>query len=279
MLDRRAEAEAPRQGDSSADAQAAAAFQEALHRYFTETPEGRASLAQYFRETPEGRAHLREYFRRAPAAPAALTMRELIVAEIRLQQPGFLEAVRLDAALYASAMLVPLQPKSGLALLWEVVRLGWQNYAFLCQVLYRFRVRLSIRRVPILPTLLQWFCSIFGQVEFGNDVLLEPGVYIPHGKVVADGVVRIGRGTMIMPWVTLGLTTDISGPSIGRDVLIGTGAKILGRVTVGDRARVGANAVVLCDVPSDTTVAGAPATVVRDRRAAPDVADPALFDL
>jgi serine O-acetyltransferase len=99
-------------------------------------------------------------------------------------------------------------------------------------------------------------------------------VYIPHGKVVADGWVRIGSGTMITPWVTLGLTTTVQGPTIGRDVLIGTGAKLLGPIVIGDRARIGANAVVLCDVPPDTTVAGVPATVVRNRRTETDPTAP-----
>jgi serine O-acetyltransferase len=103
------------------------------------------------------------------------------------------------------------------------------------------------------------------QLDVGKNTLLEPGVYIPHGKVVMDGMIRVGRGTTITPWVTLGLTTSIQGPSIGREVLIGTGAKILGAIEVGDRARIAANSVVLTDVPPGATVAGAPAKVVRVR--------------
>jgi serine O-acetyltransferase len=87
-----------------------------------------------------------------------------------------------------------------------------------------------------------------------------------------DGIVRVGRGTMITPWVTLGLTTSIVGPTIGHSVLIGTGAKVLGPIQIGKHARIGANAVVLTDVPPETTVAGAPAKVVRDRRTDPGVA-------
>jgi len=107
---------------------------------------------------------------------------------------------------------------------------------------------------------------IMSQIEIGSHVVLEPGVYIPHGKVVMDGIVRVGSGTMITPWVTLGLTSTIEGPTIGRDCMIGTGAKILGPVRIGDGARIAANAVVVSDVPAHTTVAGAPAKVVRDRR-------------
>lgn len=269
-----------------------------LERYFRDTPEGRAELMQYFRESPDGRACLERHFKATPQGRASLEehfratlegrarleqhiretpegeveLRESIAEEIRRQQPTFLEALQGDTAVYASLMLKPLQFRTGLKLLREAARLSWEHDAFFCLLLYRVRVRLYVRGVPILPTVLHRLCVILGQLDVGNHVLIEPGVYIPHGKVVIDGIVRIGRGTMITPWVTLGLTTAIVGPSIGRNVLIGTGAKILGPLEIGERARIAANAVVLSDVPPDTTVAGAPATVVRERRNDPDAA-------
>ena len=269
-----------------------------LERYFRDTPEGRAELVQYFRDSPDGRALMERHFNATPQGRASLEehfrttlegrarfeqdirakpegeveLRGSIAEEIRRQQPTFLEALRSDTAVYASLMLKPLQFRTGLGLLREAARLSWQNDAFFCLLLYRVRVRLYVHGVPILPTILHRLCVILGQVDVGTHVLIEPGVYIPHGKVVIDGIARIGRGTMITPWVTLGLTTTIEGPSIGRDVLIGTGAKILGPLAIGERARIAANAVVLSDVPPDTTVAGAPAKVVRDRRNDPDVA-------
>jgi serine O-acetyltransferase len=71
---------------------------------------------------------------------------------------------------------------------------------------------------------------------------------------------------VIAPWVTLGRYGEaLEGPTIGTDVFIGTGAKIFGAIKVGDGARIAANAVVTRDVPPNTTVAGAPAKVIRDR--------------
>ena len=65
---------------------------------------------------------------------------------------------------------------------------------------------------------------------------------------------------MIAPFVTIGLRAgDLAGPTIERDVSIGTGAKIIGPVRIGDGARIGANAVVVDDVPAGATVAGVPA--------------------
>jgi serine acetyltransferase len=80
--------------------------------------------------------------------------------------------------------------------------------------------------------------------------------------VVADAKItaRYRSELIINPWVTIGLRAgDFRGPSIGRHVQIGTGAKIIGPVTVGDNASIGANAVVVHDVPPRTTVVGAPA--------------------
>ena len=84
------------------------------------------------------------------------------------------------------------------------------------------------------------------QVAIGDPVVVDAGVYFPHGQVVIDGITEIGADTAISPWVTIGLLLgDMKGPTIGRNVRIGTGAKVLGPVVVGDGARIGANAVVL----------------------------------
>ena len=96
------------------------------------------------------------------------------------------------------------------------------------------------------------------------------GLIIPHGNVVVDGVVRIGRDCVINPWVTIGLnrrrgTPGFSprGPIIGDRVFIGSGARVLGAITIGNDVRIGANAVVIDDVPEGATVVGVPAKVVQ----------------
>ena len=85
-------------------------------------------------------------------------------------------------------------------------------------------------------------------------------MYIAHGQVVIDGFVEVHRGAVIFPWVTIGLRAgDFRGPTIGRDVHIGTGAKVIGPVEVGPHARIGANSVVVDDVAAGATVVGSPA--------------------
>ena len=128
---------------------------------------------------------------------------------------------------------------------------------------YRTKVRLLAWRIPLLPALFHRLAIMIGQVSIGDPVVVAPGLYLPHGQVVIDGLVSIGPWTAIRPWVTIGLVEgDFRGPTIGRGVRIGTGAKVIGPVSVGDGAKVGANAVVMIDVPSGASAVGVPARVV-----------------
>ena len=86
-----------------------------------------------------------------------------------------------------------------------------------------------------------------------------------HGHIVIEGLTTIGRHVSIAPFVTIGLTSgddgmfDLRGPAIGDDVVLGTGAKLIGPIRIGNRARIGANAVVVTDVDQDATAVGVPA--------------------
>lgn len=100
-----------------------------------------------------------------------------------------------------------------------------------------------------------------------NTWSLGEGLELPHpnGVVIHPGS-EIGKNCRIFQQVTLG-TGPIAGlPRIGSDVHIGAGAKIIGGVSVGDRAVIGANSVVLSDVPADMTAAGIPAELKPDAR-------------
>jgi serine O-acetyltransferase len=112
-------------------------------------------------------------------------------------------------------------------------------------------------------------CIIGRGAEFG------PGFVLIHSQgVVINGTVRGGRDVKIEHQVTIGAEKR-QAPVLGDDVFIGAGAKVLGAVTVGDGARVGANAVVVADVPPHTTVVGIPARVVRRREPAASGRGPA----
>lgn len=189
--------------------------------------------------------------------------RDELWREIRARHPRFGEAVAADAAITARFRGERHEFRSRTDVALQAGRLAWVSDAFLAQVLYRAKAGLQARGVPVLPRLAHRLAMALAQVSIGDPVVVQPGIYIVHGQVVADGLVEIGSGTQLFPWVTIGLRAgDVRGATIGRDVSIGTGAKVIGGVQIGAGAKVGANAVVLHDVPPGGTVAGVPARPV-----------------
>ena len=118
--------------------------------------------------------------------------------------------------------------------------------------------------------------------RFLTGIEIHPGarigrrVFIDHGMGIVIGeTAEIGDDTTLYHGVTLGGTSWNKGkrhPTLGRNVVVGAGAKILGPIHIGDGAKVGSNAVVVRDVPAEATAVGIPARVVtsgeRDRREA-----------
>ena len=201
--------------------------------------------------------------------PNAETKRAFL-RSLQIQHPGFTEAVLADARLAAMYRGERFEARSRVGATARVLRLCWASDAFAAQVLYRLKACLQAKQVPLVPRLAHHLAMALSQVSIGDPVIVEPGVYVVHGQVVVDGLVRIGAGTVISPFVTIGLRAgDIQGPTIDRDVHIGTGAKLIGPVHVGAGAQIGANAVVVSDVAPGTTVAGAPARPLGAGRAGP----------
>jgi serine O-acetyltransferase len=101
--------------------------------------------------------------------------------------------------------------------------------------------------------------------EFPPSARIGPGLALPHaGRGVSiDPDARIGAHCMIFPFVTIGRDGRSASPCVGDDVSMGTGARILGPVTVGSGAHVGANSVVIRDVPAGATAFGVPARILR----------------
>jgi serine O-acetyltransferase len=168
----------------------------------------------------------------------------------------------------------------------RATRPRWQLFLYLlftahmfpAVALYRLQVFLFDNGLPPMATAIQRLNHVLFTVTIGHHVRTSGGLYIAHGHVVMDGVIRLGHSVQVAPFVTLGLTNsegkpfDLIGPTIGDHVNIGTGAKVIGPVQIGDHVKVGANAVVVDDVPPHHTAVGAPArsfpTVTRDEREA-----------
>lgn len=134
-------------------------------------------------------------------------------------------------------------------------------------LVYRFQAWVRSLGIPLIPHLCRRLTMLLAGVSIGDQARIGPGLLINHGHVVIDGHVEIGPLCSLSPFVTLGLNTggpdaSFRGPKLGRFVFVGTGAKLLGPITIGDNARIGANAVVLEDVPANCTAVGVPARVI-----------------
>jgi serine O-acetyltransferase len=151
----------------------------------------------------------------------------------------------------------------------------WGAQGFWALVIYRFgRWRYTVR-----PSLLRKFFSLIYRVlyklvqimtgiEFPCEVQIGRNFVIDHfGGIIVSGYAKFGDDCRIRNGVVVGLrrVDDPCAPTIGNKVDIGTGAKILGPVSIGNNVMIGANAVVLVDVPDNSIAVGIPA-VVKPRR-------------
>lgn len=140
------------------------------------------------------------------------------------------------------------------------------NRGFHALVAYRLAHRLWIARIPLLGELLTRVVQILYGVDIHWRARLAPGITIFHGMglVVAPGT-EVGEECVLYHGVTIGAIDHHKSarvPVIGKRVVIYTGAKVLGPITIGDGAVIGANAVVLCDVPPNSVAVGIPARVL-----------------
>jgi serine O-acetyltransferase len=180
---------------------------------------------------------------------------------VRDAHPGFLEAVRTDAVHVAAQRMERKELRNGLDELVQIIRLMCVTDAFAAQVCYRAKAAMQAAGIPVLPRVAHRLAMMLAQVSIGDPVVIQPGFYMPHGQVVIDGITEIHSGVTIRPWVTIGLKEGVlNGPTIKGGARIGTGAKVIGPITIGVKAVIGANAVVVKDVPDGATVAGVPAT-------------------
>ena len=132
---------------------------------------------------------------------------------------------------------------------------------------YRFAHWLYTHKLLFLARLVSQWSRFWTGVEIHPGVAIGRRLVIDHGMGIVIGeTAQIGDDVLIYQGVTLGGTGKDRGkrhPTIGNDVLLGTGAKVLGPFTVGDGARIAAGAVVLKEVPPNSTAVGVPARIVK----------------
>jgi len=134
---------------------------------------------------------------------------------------------------------------------------------------HRLAHKLYKWRVPLLPRVISQASRFFTGVEIHPGATIGRRFFIDHGMGVVIGeTTEIGDDVLLYQGVTLGGTGNETGkrhPTLGNHVVVGTGAKILGNIKIGDHVRIGANSVVVHAVPDHSTVVGIPGRVVRMR--------------
>jgi len=132
---------------------------------------------------------------------------------------------------------------------------------------YRLANRFFLWGLPLLARLVSQTARWLTGIEIHPGASIGKGLFIDHGMGVVIGETSvIGENVTIFQGATLGGTGKERGkrhPTLGNNVVVGAGAKILGNIRIGDNVSVGANAVVLKDVPPNSTVVGVPGRVSR----------------
>ncbi|MBN1872390.1 MAG: serine O-acetyltransferase [Candidatus Omnitrophica bacterium] len=134
-------------------------------------------------------------------------------------------------------------------------------------VIYRIANFFRKHGFKLVARIISQFGRFVTGIEIHPGATIGKGLFIDHGMGVVIGETTvIGENVTLFQGVTLGGTGKEKGkrhPTIGNNVVIGTGAKVLGNITVGDNVNVGANAVVIRDVQANSTVVGVPGRVAR----------------
>ena len=131
--------------------------------------------------------------------------------------------------------------------------------------LYRIANSAYKRKLPIFPTIVKYMIFLLYNCSIPYQCSIGKGSFFAHGGigVVLHPNTKIGKNVLIGQNVTIGGSFESTVPTIGDNVWIGPGARILGGITIGQNSIVGANAVLRKNVPKNSVVGGVPAKIIR----------------
>lgn len=164
------------------------------------------------------------------------------------------EVIRLDLVRW-SIEKFKKEPETDCSIIWTFIQL----MTFLPEYRTVFYYRIGWTSRILYPLCRPMPLLAINRVEEG----IGPGFLIQHGRASGIAARKIGKNCTIFQHVSVGYINETDKPTIGDNVTIYAGAKVIGNVKVGDNAIVGANAVVVKDVPDNCTVVGVPAYIVR----------------
>lgn len=134
-------------------------------------------------------------------------------------------------------------------------------------ITHRITHALHKAKIPFLPRFLSQLGKFITGIEIHPGVTIGKNLFIDHGMGVVIGETSIiGDNVTLFQGVTLGGTGKEKGkrhPTLGNNIVIGAGAKVLGNIVIGDNVSIGANAVVVRDIPPNSTVVGVPGRIAR----------------
>lgn len=121
------------------------------------------------------------------------------------------------------------------------------------------------KKIPLIPKVSQWFIRITCSADIPPTIIIGKGTIVKHNGlgVVFHGKAIIGENVTIFQNVTIGGRNGRGAPIIKDNVYIGCGACVLGNVIVGEGAVIGANSLVIKDVPDGAIVGGVPARIIK----------------
>ena len=137
------------------------------------------------------------------------------------------------------------------------------QYGFIILMTFSPEYRnLFYKRIGAISIMINWLCPKMSTL-FINTNDIGPGLFIQHGFATIIAAKSIGKDCWINQQVTIGYSNATDSPVLGDNVVINAGAKIIGKVHIGNNSTAGANAVVVKDVPDNCTVVGVPAYIVK----------------
>lgn len=136
-------------------------------------------------------------------------------------------------------------------------------------ILHRIAHKLDYWKIPLIPRIISNISRFFTGIEIHPKARIGRRFFIDHGMGVVIGATTIiGDDVLLYQGVTLGGTGNEHGkrhPTLGDNIVVGSGAKVLGNIEIGSNSRIGAGSVVVDSVPENSTVVGIPGRIVRQK--------------
>ncbi len=136
-------------------------------------------------------------------------------------------------------------------------------------ILHRIAHKLNYWKIPLIPRIISNISRFFTGIEIHPAARIGRRFFIDHGMGVVIGETTIiGDDVLLYQGVTLGGTGNEHGkrhPTLGNNIVVGSGAKVLGNIEIGSNSRIGAGSVVVDSVPENSTVVGIPGRIVRQK--------------